>query len=846
VARHRDDLEEAPGVMAPPGPAPIKRRTIRGRLVRILALPLGAVVILLAVVVVSNANAYQNADRTDKAVRLLVESDNLIQDLQQERGITSGLLAGDVSFRTELRSIRTQVDAEAAKLAGLAVGPGAATVGNALAALDDLATVRTRIDTKKVSRNDAFAYFTARIATLTGLDLSVEQSSDLTLRYGVDTLQALNQMEESIAQERAFLAGVFAAGGFKSTEYQTFAQIHAAGQVALARFEQTATEEQFALVSAALNSGAAGEAAFFEARAFAAAGKAFVVSPQSWWSANTTLLDDLSAAQQSIGRDVSQRAASLKSTATVRLGALGVLAVLAVLGAAALLSTASRSITRPLAMLAAEAYAIANVRLPEAIRQTQTAARDVTPEPPPRVAVPRRSSAEIAAVAMALDGAQETAYALATEQARLLRSTSESLANLGRRNQNLLRRQLGFITELEREETDPGGLANLFELDHLATRMRRNAESLLVLVGEHKPRTWSEPVPVSDVLRAAISEVEDYRRVTLRRLDDAYVGGAFVAGVAHVIAELVENGLSFSPPDVDVEIQGRLVHGRYVIGVTDQGIGMEKPDMERSNARLRGEESFLTAPTRFLGHYVVGQLAKQLGIDVELSPSPVTGVTARVTLSAPVLTVGQPRLPENRALAISAAPPQVYAEADTEAARTGEVLQEEMDVVAPGGHVWFDKRAGEQPANTERNSDRPAAASGRASVPMSSLIGVPTAGQPVNAGQPANSSLTVNTAGLPITSSRGSFAMDVAHGRGERTRNGLMKRVPGPRRPLAAEQVTPSAPEPPPLSSAQVRDTLNAFRAGIARGANDYAATTPEPHKPYLGEAETERSTHVY
>jgi anti-sigma regulatory factor (Ser/Thr protein kinase) len=232
---------------------------------------------------------------------------------------------------------------------------------------------------------------------------------------------------------------------------------------------------------------------------------------------------------------------------------------------------------------------------------------------------------------------QATAFALATEQAVLRRNTTESLANLGRRNQNLLRRQLGFITTLENEENDPSGLANLFELDHLATRMRRNAESLLVLVGESSPRPWSAPLPVADVIRAAISEVEEYRRVSMRRIDDAFIAGNYVTGLAHMVAELVENGLAFSPPDVDVEIQGRQLGGQYLIAIIDQGVGMSDEELARANARLRGEESFLLAPTRFLGHYVVGQLAQQMSADVQMAPSPVTGVTARVMLPASVL-----------------------------------------------------------------------------------------------------------------------------------------------------------------------------------------------------------------
>jgi signal transduction histidine kinase len=232
---------------------------------------------------------------------------------------------------------------------------------------------------------------------------------------------------------------------------------------------------------------------------------------------------------------------------------------------------------------------------------------------------------------------QETAYRLAAEQAELRRTSAQSLANLGHRHQNLLRRQLGFITRLEREESDPAGLANLFELDHLATRMRRNAESLLVLVGASSPRRWAGQLPMADVIRAAVSEVEEYRRVILRRMDDTLVLGATASGIAHLLAELVENGLAFSPPDMEVEIHGRRLADGYLIAVCDQGIGMNEAELRRANERLRGDGDFLVAPARFLGHYVVGRLAAEMGARVQLTPSPVTGVTARVHLPTGIL-----------------------------------------------------------------------------------------------------------------------------------------------------------------------------------------------------------------
>src|SRR5207302_1805105 len=184
---------------------------------------------------------------------------------------------------------------------------------------------------------------------------------------------------------------------------------------------------------------------------------------------------------------------------------------------------------------------------------------------------------------------------------------------------NLVRRQLSLISDFEREELDPSALANMFELDHLATRMRRNAESVLVLVGQTSPRVWSQPLPIADVIRAALSEVEDYRRVVLRRVDPAFVTGSVITDVAHMLAELVENGLQFSSPELEVEIYGRRMGNRYLLVVVDHGIGMDPADLAAARARLRDEENFLVAPTRFLGHYVVGRLANRLGARVDLS-----------------------------------------------------------------------------------------------------------------------------------------------------------------------------------------------------------------------------------
>jgi signal transduction histidine kinase len=603
------------------------------------------VLLLLGVIGVIEVGDYRTAATSARAVTLVLAVQDLAQELQTERGLVAGLLGGNAGFRAELAPERARVDARRAAVTRLVAAGGVVQerVGAALGKLDGLATVRAGTDAGTAGRAPAFAFYTARIAGLTSVDFGLDNSADPALRRGVAALEALSDAKESAAQERAFLNGVFSAGGFRSDEFLQFVTMRAAKDAALVTFAHYADGRQRAAQAYVLDTGAARVAAYFEQLALGAGdGRALQVNPQSWWSALTTVLDDMLRLQQHVGSVIQARARILQDQATGRMGALVGAVILCFAGSVYLAAVASRSIARPLAVLAAEANRLAGERLPAAVRKATSGDGDA---PPPDVRVPARASDEVLLMADALDRVQATAYSLATGQAMLRRSTTESLANLGRRNQNLLRRQLGFITSLEREESDPAGLANLFELDHLATRMRRNAESLLVLVGAASPRQWAQPLPIADVIRAAVSEVEEYRRVALRRIDDAFVAGAVVSGVAHMLAELVENGLTFSPPDADLEIQGRRIGDGYLIAITDQGIGMSRDDLERANERLRGEGDFVAAPTRFLGHYVVGRLATEMNVDVQLAPSPVTGVTARIILPPAVLAV-EPALPE--------------------------------------------------------------------------------------------------------------------------------------------------------------------------------------------------------
>jgi signal transduction histidine kinase len=215
------------------------------------------------------------------------------------------------------------------------------------------------------------------------------------------------------------------------------------------------------------------------------------------------------------------------------------------------------------------------------------------------------------------------------------RFTADLLVNLARRNQSLLYRQLGLINQLEDQEEDPDALADLFRLDHLATRIRRNAESLLVLSGEEPPRTWGRPVPLVDVVRAAIAETEDLDRVVFAVDERLAIFGNAVADLTHLVAELVENAVHFSPPEASVIIRTRpylQTPGAHVLTVEDWGVGMRADDMAAANDLLAAPRDVDLSVSQRLGLHVVARLAQRHGIEVALTPTPGCGVTAAVVL----------------------------------------------------------------------------------------------------------------------------------------------------------------------------------------------------------------------
>ncbi len=351
------------------------------------------------------------------------------------------------------------------------------------------------------------------------------------------------------------------------------------------------------------------------------------------------------------------RADELNTAARDRQRALVAMAALVLLLAAVATPLLARSITRPMQMLTREAQEMARRRLPDAVRRVHDTPLGEDVRVSELAPIQVEAHDEVGDLSDVLNQVQTTALDLAVEQAVLRHNVSDAFVNLARRNQNLLGRQLDFITELESGEDRPDTLADLFRLDHQATRMRRHAESLLVLAGAGAHRHAAVPARVVDVVRGALSEVVGYQRVAMSDVRGATVVGPLVADLTHLLAELIENALHHTPPDAGVEVRGHHDRRGYELLVIDRGRGLSPGELEAANRRLAGAEALTIAPSQYLGLYVTAALAARHRLRVELQPNGL-GVTARVHLPADLLVEEQhARRPASGSLTTGWSPP---------------------------------------------------------------------------------------------------------------------------------------------------------------------------------------------
>lgn len=364
------------------------------------------------------------------------------------------------------------------------------------------------------------------------------------------------------------------------------------------------------------------------------------VTPQTYMAASTLAFDAYRKVEVALADQAADSAKHIAANAKRDAIVNSAIVVVALILAFVVAAFMARSMSRSMQRLRSAAFEIAETRLPSLVDQlSRTDPGRVDTHVAP---IPITSQDEIGEVARAFDQVHREAVRLAAEQALLRGNVNAIFTNLSQRNQGLIQRQLTLITELENNEADPEQLENLFKMDHLATRMRRNGENLLVLAGEEPGRQWNQPVPLVDVLRAAASEVEAYARIELIGVPETEIHGSAVTDLVHLLAELLENATTFSSPHTKVRVTAtRLPDGRVMIEIHDRGIGLTAEDFADLNLKLAKPPTVDVEVAKRMGLFVVGRLAGRHGIRVQLRPSgEQAGTTSLVMLPEPITRGG--------------------------------------------------------------------------------------------------------------------------------------------------------------------------------------------------------------
>jgi HAMP domain-containing protein len=622
----------------------IRNLPIRSKLIGILIAPLLALTLLTSLGIGTNLATKVQAEHLRQEAAFATTLSRLVHELQDERDLTAGWVSGgraeDGRRDVEIQQARVNRALEAFRNDAQALeddgSPFYDKVQTARAKVGRLAEVRGRaVDNTATSAQQVLDSYSELIGDLLAADFEIARNADNhTMTRNVAAFVAMARLGEAASQERGFLHAVTAAGKFAPGQYQQLSELVGAQSSWRSQFNAAATPEQHQALDRILQRADSEQAAQLRddlvgtapSQPAAAPSQPTTVPPADWYRASTARVELLRGIEDDLAGDVDAAAAAVQAGGSRRALIYTIILTGLLWLTVGLVLLMARSMVQPLRTLTDTANEVADHRLPGVVEQLQRAKDprelDVVPEP-----VPVTSSDEIGQVSAAFNSVHSTAIQVATEQAALRRSISDMFLNLARRSQTLIDRQLELMDDLERNETDPEALENLFRLDHLATRMRRNSEDLIVLSGEAPPRRWSQPMPLLEVVRAAVAEVEDYNRVELLPIDESMgLAGQAVSDVVHLLAELIENATSFSPPGTKVQIAGQAISSGYVLEIEDRGLDPPVVDF---------------ALSRMLGLYVVARLAQRYTIKVQLRHSWYGGITALVLLP-PSLTVQAP------------------------------------------------------------------------------------------------------------------------------------------------------------------------------------------------------------
>ncbi|WP_207928887.1 nitrate- and nitrite sensing domain-containing protein [Actinomadura sp. 6K520] len=627
---------------------------MRTRLFALIAVPTIVAALLAGFrveVSMEDADAYR---RTGQMATLGKELTALAHEVENERDAMASRAAGGARAVNdeELKQRQAAVDAAARKVQAAAEGldisaPGLElALGNVLDRVNDLPALRAL--SARLAPGPIIDKYGEFVDDFSGYHLLVSQDAPTPeLAQGALALADLASAKDAASRERALIAAALWEGQFLPIDRASVDDARADLNTSIEAFRSSATVAQLQLFEDTVTGPELDRAEVTRLRALAVAD----ASPElqvrlgsriatNWMSDSSVRIDKLRTVEQKIASDLAAGADDAKSSAQTDAIRDGVLLFLVLAIVLATVILVARSLVRPLRRLQSGALEVAGTRLPglvDRLRDPEAAAGGIEVEP-----IEIDSTDEIGQVARAFDEVHREAVRLAADEAVLRGNINAMFVNLSRRSQSLIERQLKLIEELEQSERDEEQLGNLFRLDHLATRMRRNNENLLVLGGQDQVRRWNQPVPLIDVVRASLSEVEQYERVALRVQGDMTVGGPVVNDLVHLLAELVENATVFSADHTKVTVSGQMLSGGgAMLQITDNGVGMSAEELEQANWRLANPPVIDFSAARRMGLFVVGRLAVRHGIRVELRAAQGGGLTAFVVLPDAVITPGE-------------------------------------------------------------------------------------------------------------------------------------------------------------------------------------------------------------
>ncbi|GHC49553.1 sensor histidine kinase [Streptomyces cinnamoneus] len=646
-----------PKAKEPSGPGSriaLRNWRISTRLVSLLALPVVAATTLGGLRIQTSLQNVDQLDHMKLLVEMTTKATQLADALQEERDKSAGpIVANNPKDDGQVIAPRIKTDQRIQQFRD-ATKKAKADDPTLVGVQTTLVDITKQLDKIKAIREKAYvsdreyiaqtvSNYNALITSLLSLSQDMAQAtSNSEMITATRALATFSSAKEYASIQRAMISAALAnskGANISPNDHQYGKSALDNEEEALRRFTAIRAGDSADLLKA-LNGGDTNvtSANTFAERAFGNNTDAFKgdkTTYRDWYDMDSVKIEEMAKIELTLLSQMEQKAQELREDAQNEAYLNGVL-ILLVLGISLVGAfVVARSMVRSLRRLQDTAQKVAKERLPELVKQlSETDPQDVDTSVE---SVGVHSRDEIGKVAAAFDEVHQEAVRLAAEQALLRGNVNAMFTNLSRRSQGLIQRQLSLISELESREADPDQLSSLFRLDHLATRMRRNGENLLVLAGEEPGRRWTRPVPLVDVLRAAASEVEQYERIELSGVPPTEVAGRVVNDLVHLLAELLENATSFSSPQTKVKVTGHaLPDGRVLVEIHDTGIGLSPDDLAAINERLASPPTVDVSVSRRMGLFVVGRLSLRHGIRIQLRPSDSGGTTALVMLPVDV------------------------------------------------------------------------------------------------------------------------------------------------------------------------------------------------------------------